>query len=193
MDYQPSDLNSVKLLICYLLYNLESGIDSEELYEISVDSGILNYFYYNEAIDELLVNDTIYSKAKNNGRFHFTLSEKGITYVKEFSKYVELSFRKRILNAALQYKAHKTQNVSVAVKYEPDDDGCFLLFSIADKKDKKPLVNMKLFTHSQTQAEIVAEQITEDPSAFYSDFIDFMLKKRIPGDSSDDSEDSTSD
>lgn len=192
MDYQPSDLNSVKLLICYLLYNLESGIDSEELYEISVDSGILNYFYYNEAIDELLVNDTIYSKAKNNGRFHFTLSEKGVTYVKEFSKYVELSFRKRILNAALQYKAHKTQNVSVAVKYEPDDDGCFLLFSIADKKDKKPLVNMKLFTHSQTQAEIVAEQITEDPSAFYSDFIDFMLKKRIPGDSSDDSEESTS-
>lgn len=188
MDYQPSDLNSVKLLICYLLYNLESGIDSEELYEISVDSGILNYFYYNEAIDELLVNDTIYSKAKNNGRFHFTLSEKGITYVKEFSKYVELSFRKRILNAALQYKAHKTQNVSVAVKYESDDDGCFLLFSIADKKDKKPLVNMKLFTHSQTQAEIIAEQITEDPSSFYSDFIDFMLKKRIPAENFNDSD-----
>lgn len=188
MDYQPSDLNSVKLLICYLLYNLENGIDSEELYEISVDSGILNYFYYNEAIDELLVNDTIYSKAKNNGRFHFTLSEKGVTYVKEFSKYVELSFRKRILNAALQYKAHKTQNVSVHVKYEPDENGCYLLFGIADKKDNKSLVNMKLFTHSQTQAELIAEQITENPSSFYSDFIDFMLKKRISGETFDDTQ-----
>lgn len=191
MDYQPSDLNSVKLLICYLLYNLETGIDSEELYEISVDSGILNYFYYNEAIDELLVNDTIYSKAKNNGRFHFSLSEKGVTYVKEFSKYVELSFRKRILNAALQYKAHKTQNLSAAVKYEPAEKGCFLFFSIADKKERKPLVNMKLFTHSQTQAEMIAEQITDDPSSFYSDFIDFMLKKRIPGESGNDNNDET--
>ncbi len=191
MDYQPSDLNSVKLLICYLLFNLENGIDSEELYEISVDSGILNYFYYNEAIDELLVNDTIYSKAKNNGRFHFSLSEKGITYVKEFSKYVELSFRKRILNAALQYKAHKTQSVTAAVKYEEAENGCFLLFSIADKKDKKSLVSMKLFTHSQTQAEMIAEQITDDPSLFYSDFIDFMLKKRIPGENNASDENSS--
>lgn len=178
MDYQPSDLNSVKLLICYLLYNLDSGIDSEELYEISVDSGILNYFYYNEAIDELLVNDTIYSKPIENGRFIFSLSDKGITYVKEFSKYVELSFRKRILNAALQYKAHRTQKLSAAVKYEPSDKGCYLLFSISDRKENRSLVNMKLYTHSQTQAEMIAEQITDNPSAFYSDFIDFMLKKK---------------
>ena len=67
MDYQPNDLNSVKILICYLLHHLEEKTESEELYEIAVDSGIINYFYYNEAIDELLVNDTIYSDVDENG------------------------------------------------------------------------------------------------------------------------------
>ena len=55
-EYKPDDVNSVKILLCCLLHNLDSVINADELYDIAVDSGIINYFYYNEAIEELLKN-----------------------------------------------------------------------------------------------------------------------------------------
>lgn len=176
MDYQPNDLNSVKILICYLLNNLDSEMDSEELYDIAVDSGIINYFYYNEAIDELLVNDTIYSDVDENGHMCFSLSEKGKLYVKDFSTYVQRSFRNRLMYSAMQYKARKMQNASLSLDYDESEEGCRLICSISDSK--KDLIELKLLTQNRTQAELIGERISENPSSFYKDFIEYIIQKR---------------
>ena len=118
MNYQPNDVNSVKLLICYLLYHLEMQITPEGLYDIAVDSGTINYFHYNEALDEILINDTILSKIDENGKVVLSLSEKGITYVKDFSTYVQRSFRDRLMHSAIQYKAQQLKNASLYTDYE---------------------------------------------------------------------------
>lgn len=178
MDYQPNDLNSVKILICYLLNNLESEIKSDELYDIAVDSGIINYFYYNEAIDELLFNDTIYSDVDGDGCTCFSLSEKGQLFVKDFSTYVQLSFRNRLMYAAMQYKAKKLQNASLSLDYEENSDGCSVICSISD--GSKNLIEMKLLTQNRTQAELIGERISDNPSAFYQDFIEYTIQKRMP-------------
>lgn len=177
-DYQPNDLNSVKILICYLLHNLETSINSDELYDIAVDSGIINYFYYNEAIDELLVNDTIFSDVDADGKTCFSLSEKGKVFVKDFSSYVQRSFRNRLMYAAMQYKARKLQNASLSLDYEDAEEGCRLICSIAD--GTKNLIEMKLLTQNRTQAELIGERISDNPSAFYQDFIEYTIQKRIP-------------
>ncbi len=177
MNYQPDDLNSVKLLICYLLYNLDTQIDSEALYDIAVDSGIINYFYYNEAIDELIVNDTIFSSADEKGKVFFSLSKKGEKYVKDFSKYVQLSFRKRLMYSAIQYRAQQLKNANLSIDYQNNESGCTLICNISD--NDKTLIDLKLFTQSQTQAELIAERISEEPSDFYSSFIDFIINKKI--------------
>lgn len=177
MNYQPDDLNSVKLLICYLLYNLDTQIDAEALYDIAVDSGIINYFYYNEAIDELIVNDTMFSKADENGKLFFSLSKKGKKYVKDFSKYVQLSFRKRLMYSAMQYKSRQLRNANLWLDYQNDEGGCTLICNISD--NDKTLIDLKLFTQSQTQAELIGERISEDPADFYSSFIDFIVNKKI--------------
>ena len=93
-------------------------ITPEELYDIAVDSGTINYFHYNEAVDELLVNDTILSDIDTNGKVVFSLSQKGITYVKNFSTYVQRSFRDRLMHSAIQYKARKMKNASLSTDYE---------------------------------------------------------------------------
>ncbi|MBE6842331.1 MAG: DUF4364 family protein [Ruminococcus sp.] len=178
MNYQPNDVNSVKLLICYLLYHLEMQITPEELYDIAVDSGTINYFHYNEALDELLINDTILSKIDENGKVVLSLSEKGITYVKDFSTYVQRSFRDRLMHSAIQYKAQQLKNASLYTDYEELENGCNLICRISD--NNKVLVDMKLFTGSRTQAELISEKISTDPSNFYSSFIYFILSQEPP-------------
>jgi len=176
VEYRPNDLNSVKILICYLLYNLETRIDSEALYEISVDSGIINYFYYNEAIDELLVNDTIFSEPDENGKMCFYLSDKGKKYVKDFSTYVQLSFRNRLMYSAIQYKAKQTKNASLSVDYKESENGCRLICGISDSG--KNLIELDLLTQNKAEAELIADRISENPSVFYSDFIKYILNSK---------------
>lgn len=173
MNYQPTDLNSVKLLICYLLYHIESDIDSDALYEIAVDSGIINYFYYNDAIDELIVNDTIYSKADENGKIFFSLSKKGVQFVKDFSSYVQRSFRDRLMYEAMKYKANISKRACINVRYEDNEDGCSLICSVRDSN--KQLIDLTLYTESRFQAELIGEKLTMDASDFYKKFINFLL------------------
>ncbi len=175
MNYHPNDLNSVKLLICYLLYNLEVQISQEELYDIAVNSGIINYFYYNEAIDELLINDTILSTADENGRIVITLSKKGIIYVKDFSSYVQLSFRQRLMRAAMEYKARKLRNAELSIEYEECENGCNLILRLFE--NSTTLIDMKLFAGSKTEAELIAEKISNDSENFYYNFINFIFNK----------------
>ncbi len=180
VDFQPNDLNSVKILICYLLHNLGEKINSDEMYDIAVEPGIINYFYYNEAIEELLVNDTIYSDVDDAGNTCFSLSEKGEIFVKDFSSYVERSFRNRLMYSAMQYRAKKLQNASLTLDYEDADNGCRLICSISD--GSKSLVELKLFTGNRTQAELIGERISDNPSSFYQDIIEYSIQKRISPD-----------
>ena len=53
------DIQTVKILICYLLYRINKPIDSEQLYDIAVGTEIINYFFYQDAIDYLIKNDSI--------------------------------------------------------------------------------------------------------------------------------------
>ena len=53
------DVQTVKILICYLLYRLHKPIDSEQLYDIAVSTEIINYFFYQESINYLIENGSI--------------------------------------------------------------------------------------------------------------------------------------
>ena len=65
INYELNDLHSVKVLICHLLNSIHKEVSLEELYEIAVGSEIINYFYYNEAIEDLLKTGAIEKKDKN--------------------------------------------------------------------------------------------------------------------------------
>ena len=69
-DYNSAELNSahrVKVLICYLLDRLKQPVTEEQLYEIAVESGVVNYFYYAEALEGLLQNRSLI-RAERNGK-----------------------------------------------------------------------------------------------------------------------------
>lgn len=48
------DVQTVKILICYLLYRINKPVDSEQLYDIAVTTEIINYFFYQDAMDYLI-------------------------------------------------------------------------------------------------------------------------------------------
>ena len=52
--FELKDLTVIKILICYLIHQLNRAVEPDQLYEIAVGNNIINYFYYQEAVDDLL-------------------------------------------------------------------------------------------------------------------------------------------
>ena len=97
-----SAVHSVKIAICYLLDEIEKPIRESELYEIVMKSEAVNYFHYNQAIEELLKSGALTAYEENGERF-FKLEEKGRQSSECYNDYVPYHFRKRLLKSAFKF------------------------------------------------------------------------------------------
>ena len=174
-SFEPKDLITVKLLICYLIYNLNNNeLNSEFLYDISVNYGNISYFYYNEAIDELIKNDTIISKFEDEENMSFSLTDKGIDFIKEFKSYLSISLRNRIMYSGMKYmsKINDEENV-VKTEIQEKEDCCYLKVSIYKKE--KEVLSFNLSVKNKSQAILLSEKINLNPKAIYSNFVDLII------------------
>ncbi len=174
-SFEPKDLITVKLLICYLIYNLNNNeLNSEFLYDISVNYGNISYFYYNEAIDELIKNDTIISKFEDEDNMSFSLTDKGIDFITEFKSYLSISLRNRIMYSGMKYmsKINDEENV-VKTEIQEKEDCCYL--NVIIYKKEKEVLSFNLSVKNKSQAILLSEKINLNPKAIYSNFVDLII------------------
>ncbi|MEG0614816.1 MAG: DUF4364 family protein [Oscillospiraceae bacterium] len=167
-----TDLHSVKILLCYLLKKLDKPIKPEQLYEIAVGSETVNYFFYTEAIADLLKNETIL-KQEINGEEVFVLAEKGYFGVDEFRKYVPKSFRDKLYVCALKFFSELKRQNEVKCDFIELENGCYIKCRILDVNDD--LMELKLFAPDLEQAELIRDKIMLNPTDFYGKIIGFAL------------------
>lgn len=170
------DIQTVKILICYLLYRIHKPIDSEQLYDIAVSTEIINYFFYQDAIDYLIKNDSIEVSAGENNSKIFTLTEKGISCAKTLRGYVPKSYRDKIVTAALRYFAKLKYENEVKIEYIKLDKGYYVHCRCLDIKDD--LMDLKLYAPDLGQAELLGKNIMKNPTGFYSKILDIALNNQ---------------
>ena len=68
------DQQTINILICYLLYRINKPVDSEQLYDISVGTGIINYFFYHDSINYLLTDNLIKAETTDKNETLYTLT-----------------------------------------------------------------------------------------------------------------------
>lgn len=166
------DIQTVKILICYLLYRINKPIDSEQLYDIAVGTEIINYFFYQDAIDYLIKNDSIKVNNDNNIKL-FELTEKGRNCAKTLRGYVPKSYRDKIVQAALKYFARIKYENEVKIEYIKLEKGYYIHCRCLDIGDD--LMDLKLFAPDLSQAELLGKNIMINPTGFYSKILNFAL------------------
>ena len=173
-DYslELKDSHAVKILLCYLLKKLDRPISPEQLYEIAVGSEIINYFFYTEAIDELVKNQTILIENKD-GQEVYVLTEKGRYGADEFKQYVPKSFRDKLLTCALKFFAKLKRENEVICEFIELKNGYYVQCRILDVGDD--LLNMKIFAPDLEQAKFIQEKIMINPTDFYGKIMGFAL------------------
>lgn len=166
------DVQTVKILICYLLYRIGKPVDTEHLYDISVSTEIINYFFYQDALDYLIKNNSIIID-NSEGKKKYILTEKGKSCAKTLKNYVPKSYRDKIVVAALKYFAKLKYESEVKIKYIKLENGYYVHCRCLDLKDD--LMDLKLFAPDLRQAKLIGERIMLNPIGFYSKILNFAL------------------
>ncbi len=168
-----TDPYAVKILLCYFLRQINRPITPNQLAEIATDDGIVNYFVYTEAINELLEAGTI-TLEEENGEEFYVLSEIGKFGAEDFKSMVPKSFRDKILGSGLKFFAKMKNQNDVSVLVSEQEKG--YLVTVHCSEGGLTLMDLKLYAPDREQAELLRDKIAQNPVDFYSRVLDFALE-----------------
>lgn len=172
-DTQIKDIPTLNILLCYLLYKIDIPVEVEDMYEIAVGTGLVNYFYYQDSIDYLLKNGLIKSENNKEGKTFYTLLPKGTACAKELKNYAPKSYRDKLVLIALRYFARIKSEKDIVIRYIELERGCYIHIRCPD--NKCDLMDLKLFAPDIRQAKIIGEKIMMNPAGFYGKIIHLAL------------------
>jgi len=174
-----TDSYAVKVLICYFLNQIDRPVTPEQLLEIATAENIINYFYYTEAISDMVETETILIE-KIDDVEHYILSDLGKAGAESFKTIVPKSFRDKILSSGMKLFAKLRIEQDVKCEIEQLEKGysvsCFC------KDIDVILMDLKLFAPDFEQANLIKEKILQNPTDFYGNVLDYVLdnKEYVP-------------
>lgn len=169
-----TDLYAVKVLICYFLHQINRPVSPRQLTEIATGDGIVNYFFFMEAISSMLETEMI-SLEDLSGSPQYVLQEKGRRCAIEFKSMVPQSFRDRIMTAGIQFFTRLKNENTLEFEIEEKPIGCMLHCTCNDANDVV-LMKLSLFAPDTEQAQLMKNKLLLNPSAFYSKVVDYLLE-----------------
>lgn len=169
-----TDIYAVKVLICYFLNQINRPVSPRQLTEIATGDGIVNYFFFMEAISSMLETGMV-TLEDLNGSPEYVLQEKGKRCAVEFKSIVPKSFRDRIMSAGMQFFARLKNESMVKVTISEHEHGCTLDCACMDANDVA-LMKLSLFAPDKEQAELMRDKLMLNPAAFYGKVVDFLLE-----------------
>lgn len=172
-DTAIKDVPTLNILLCYLLYKIDKPVEVEQLYEISVSTGLINYFYYQDSIHFLLESGSIEISNNDDGTSSYILLEKGKECAKELKKYAPKAYRDKLVLAALKYLARVRYEQEIKLEYIPAENGYYTRVRCVDAQCD--LMDLKLFAPDRRQAELLGEKIMLNPTEFYAKVIELAL------------------
>lgn len=171
-NVELSSAHAVKVLLCYLLDRLNRAVTEKQLLEIALDSEVVNYFFYAEALDDLLKTGAV-SRKNVDGEDVLILEEKGKMGSDYFNLYIPHYFRKRLLTAALEYFAKLKRESEVKCDITETDNGYEISCVIKDAS--YDLLRISLYAPDIDQAEIIKNKIMLNPARLYEKIVGYTL------------------
>lgn len=168
-----TDSYAVKILICYFLKEIDRPVTPEQLTEIATSDGILNYFYYTEAMNSMLEAKTIEIKNIDGVDYYF-LTEMGRAGADSFKTIVPKSFRDKILAAGLKLFAKLKIEHDVKCEITKLNKG-YSVSCICNDNDVI-LMDIKLFAPDEEQATLIKDKIMQNPTEFYGKVLNYAIE-----------------
>jgi hypothetical protein len=166
------DTNDIKILVCYLLKNVDNPLSFENISEILLQDGLVNYFELVKAVDDLLISGHIDLVIKGEQKFYKS-TRLGIGTAELFEHRLPYSVKEKAVKAAINLlgKIKRESENSVEIT-ENTSGGLNVCCTILDRDDA--LLSLNLFVPDKHQAEIVKKQFLANPELVYKGVLSLL-------------------
>lgn len=172
-----SSVHDVKILLCYIMERLDRPVTAEQLAAILDDSGVISYFYFTDALEELIENGSLDAQeiSSDNGGItrKLTLTEKGRLGSEYFNRYIHITFRRKLLRAAFSFFARLDREAACSCETEECDKGFKVSFTLDDGSCR--LLDMSVYAPDKEQAEYISQRIKANPAEAYKKILGYLL------------------
>ncbi len=168
-----TDTYAIKILVCYFLKQINRPITPEQLIEIATEDGLINYFIFTEAINQLLEAKTLILEERD-GEQYYVLTEMARIGADDFKTMVPRAFREKILTSGLKFFARLKNENDVKISYTEQQKGWSV--NVLCTEGGLTLMDLKLYAPDREQAEILGEKIMLNPVDFYGKVLDYALE-----------------
>lgn len=164
----------VRILICQMLSFVKEGMSFEEMADVFLPEGMMNYFVFTGALTYLVKHGCVTQKKNDKGISIYEISSKGVEISESFKgKLPKTVAEKAKSRAAEKIKMRRTEaENSISITKTCDGYNIKLLL----KDIGTNLLDLSLFLPSQEEAEKVKKAFLKDPEGTYLRILSDLVK-----------------
>lgn len=173
-----TDRFEVKILVCYLLDQVNLPLSAQMISDILLNRGLVNYFELSAALSELLQNGYMVPIRLEGKPQQYNLSAKGKQMLETLGQNIPLSVREKAVDSATELLLRKRREEQNKVTIAQVEDGYTITLKMLDIGSD--LMSLKLFVPDKEQAEQIKERFFEDPARVYKGILELLTDAFSP-------------
>lgn len=165
---QPGGLRNtaqIKILIGFIVKNLECRVERNKLLQVLSIHGIANYFEISQALDEMIESGNL--RCDENKKLSIT--DKGRIAVSELEGEIPRSVRERALSDVLRRCTIERRESETKIEVEQLEKGANVSFTVSSGSDV--LMRLTVFAADDFQVEKIRNNFLKDPVSLYAGIV----------------------
>lgn len=162
----------IKILIVFLLNQLDDAPTLSRLTDSLVIHGLANYFDTTQAIDALIEDENIRLDGDGEEKKLY-LTEKGKSAIAELEKEIPLSVRERAYEDAVLLQAMERRKSENTIEVERFDKGFNVTLTVRNKNDV--LMKLTVYAADEYQVEKIRDNFLKDAVRIYSEIVSSLF------------------
>ncbi len=154
----------IKILVCFLLSRMKSGMTLYEINDALLQQGLVNYFELANAMADLKESGHLSGEIRGDETY-YRLTPLGEETAAAFSSSLPLSVREKALNRARHRRLREKIESSNRAEITPCGEGFSVEMTISDVG--ADLMKLSLFLPTKQEAERVRREFIADPLIIY--------------------------
>ncbi len=171
------DKNQVKMLILVLLKGINRPLDINTISEIMLMDGIVNYFDFTAAIDEMLASSHIDVLETPSGTLYGP-TPLGLEAAELFEKNLPLSVRDKVYQSAIDVLTTLRSNSELICSCQSLTDGYTATVGI--KEGGSILFKVSLYCATEAQAQNIIKNFKSSPELVYQRVLSQLTGLDLP-------------
>ncbi|MDO5147318.1 MAG: DUF4364 family protein [Eubacteriales bacterium] len=166
-------LTLYKLMILFMLDNLDFPLTTSQLSEFFVRHKYTSYFHLQQSVNDLVDSSFIYGDTIRNST-HYHMTKRGQEALQMFSSKVSDSIKQDILEYFKEKKYELRREVDITADYYPLEKGEYMV-NARIKERGALLLELKINVVSREQAVAVCDTWSKKSDLVYSQVMDTLL------------------